>query len=456
MEHSPREKVSGHEESDAHERRTSGVVKVDEDTAEVVFHTVGAWDFPLSRAEKVRRLLMVFEAEAQGAETEAKVLRSENADLKKQVEAVSNMRVPRPSLWIQPSCAKCKQAQVLPVIGDCAKVARRRSTCTFALPEVDPASSAGDEAVHSASPRPAALQTTPPLPCSSFSPTGSPLAAPGSPVAQTPREPDGRAAPPVVLRQRRRTSIFRLAPEPDDDDPAQGSQPMRAQRRTAPPSAAALVSAQMAGEAEVAAVASMALAEDRRNFQQAVSSFTPPSGMSPASSPANTPRNNSRCRSPIPRCGSPPPPPRSPPFHGLCRSGSAVAGRHSGSVRAVQWCGEQKVNWLRFESHDSSPEWLESAAHFEEESGLHKSGEFILERGETIQAMRGRVEASGCAAAWVILVTSTQRSVTIGCEELSTSQAPSFCFVADAEHEICDVSVGLDGCICDFVQHNAE
>lgn len=114
------------------------------------------------------------------------------------------------------------------------------------------------------------------------------------------------------------------------------------------------------------------------------------------------------------------------------------------------------MNWLRFESHDSSPEWLESAAHFEEESGLHVSGEFILERGETIQAMRGRVEASGCAAAWVTLVTSTQRSVTIGCEELSTSQEPSFCFVADAEHEICDVSVGSDGCICDFVQHKAE
>jgi len=123
---------------------------------------------------------------------------------------------------------------------------------------------------------------------------------------------------------------------------------------------------------------------------------------------------------------------------------------------AVEWCGEQIVNWLRFVPRDTTPDWLESATRFEEESGLRMTGQFILDRGEYIQSMRGQVEASGRAAEWVILVTSTMRSVTIGCADHSGSQAPSFSFVAAPDHEISNVNFGPDGSICGFYQRKPE
>merc|ERR1712216_204631 len=136
--------------------------------------------------------------------------------------------------------------------------------------------------------------------------------------------------------------------------------------------------------------------------------------------------------------------------------------RRMGSVNAVEWCTRDPaaVNWLRFVPSDSTPEWLESAARFEEDSGLRMSGQFILERGEYITAMRGRAEASGSAASWVKLVTSTNRCVTIGCEDSSfteyiatmkNNKSPAFSFVAEPDHEICDV-VLHEGCISDFRQ----
>jgi len=58
---------------------------VPEPSAELRCQPCGAWDFPLSRSEKVRRLLLVFDTEVSSSECENARLRAENAELRRQL-----------------------------------------------------------------------------------------------------------------------------------------------------------------------------------------------------------------------------------------------------------------------------------------------------------------------------------------------------------------------------------
>lgn len=213
----------------------------------------------------------------------------------------------------------------------------------------------------------------------------------------------------------------------------------------------------------MAAITSMAVPQRIRDDNEGVSSFTP------VSSPPLTPRSDGH--------GSPPPPPRSPPLglgygapgspplhvQGSPRLGCGTwvstpqsqegANCTVGSVAALQWSGEQSVEWLRFAPREVTDEWLQNAALIEEESGERLSGEFHLMPGEYITAVRGRSEEHASRAAeWMILVTSELRSVTVGCERHSEIQVPSFSWMADEGKEIYDISLDSNGCICDVLQ----
>jgi len=342
-------------------------------------------------------------------------------------------------MWFQPRCANCS---ALPAAATPEAARPRRKTC-FALTE----------------------EEVPALPSLSFSPENaaapsSSFSPPPSPTAATPRLSDGRAAPPVA-RRRRRTTIFRLPPEGEEGEGAEGS---RARRRTEPPSAAALAAAQAAGEAEMAALVSMARPGlPGRDGEEAVSSFTP------VSSPPLTPRatkERGRCGSPVPPPsagrGSPVPPPRSPPLHvkALLSTPSGrhdtVAGLQVSSITALQWSGKEAVEWVRFTPRETTPDWLDRAALFEERSGQSLSDEFHLAAGEYITSLRGRVDPEACigrAAEWLIVVTSQMRSVTIGCGQRSTSEAPSFSWEVGEGREIYDILTNADGSIRGFQQH---
>lgn len=249
----------------------------------VVIHGFGAWDFPLSRSEKIRLLVTGLGRDSDELREE---LREKEATIRKLQKFVEKD-------------AFCYSCGVKRPALDTPKAPRGPPKRTVSLQK------ANDEEPHSAdhaSPPP----TPPTLPLNSC-------------WLEQPFHTPSAASPPFeegldtlqVPRRRRRTTVFaQLPPEPDgeaNEAESSCSQPMRARRCTAPPSAAVLAAAQAAGEAHMADILTKGAAEWRQNSakKQALSSFTPPSSGHP--SPACTPRLR-------PRCASPPPPPRSPPM----------------------------------------------------------------------------------------------------------------------------------------------
>lgn len=435
--------------------------------ADVVFPPFGAWDFPMSRAEKVRRLLLVFEAEAEGAELEASALRAENAALKRKLDQGSGAETgaaEAPPTWL-PGFGSERSAEK----GE----PRRRKTCVFAIPEVEPVDRASEEASLRAQRRTAPVAVASrsceigseaALPDSAFSPPASPVPSsrvPDSPPSSS-RLPDGRAAPPAP-RRRRRTTIFHLPPE-TSDGPATGAEtwPMRAKRRTAPPTVLELAAAQAAGEAAMASCvmgAPCGLGE-----AQPASSFTPVSCRSPASSAPASPRTPSPAalpRSPSPTAlpqlalssmGPAPAAPADawvPTDWSLTPRKSVLSARSCASaVAAVQWRGDEAVEWLHF-----VPRGADRGRVDEDNLEQPISGELVLMRGEYIQIMRGRSQVSdGRVADWVEVVTSMMRSVTIGSPHHSDSRVPTFSCAAEAGQELCGVSYASDGSISDVLQ----
>lgn len=383
-----------------------------------------ARDFPLSRAEKVDLAFIRFDEDIGRQTREHEELKTKYESLHRE-NALLRAEVARYKLAVS-------DAKLAPAI--------RRKTCVFMLPEEEANRAQSQSDTQLRAPR----QTAPPLgsgdehpteaiPSSSPPQMSSSFSPPGSPSATALRQADGRAAPPVP-RRRRRTTVFRLPPEADQEC-AEGSQPMRAKRRTAPPTAAALAAAQAAGD-EMAAVAKLGTAPEER-----ISSFTP------QSSPQLTPRSDG-LRSPRDAHSA---------QQGLDASATTPDRQHCpgpvGSITAVQWSGEEAVAWLRLAPREMTDDWLAMAAQVEEQSGQSLSGEVYLDRGEYITAMRGRAETyAGRAAEWVIVVTSTMRSITLGCEPKSVSEVPSFSWVADEGNEIFDVSFDSYGYLCGFQQ----
>jgi len=412
---------------ECNEQKELDMTVTSEADEEIVFHKFGAWDFPMSRSEKVRHLLTVFETESNAAEKEASALRAENEALKQRLADISAHTV----------------ADV--------PTASRRKSCTFNIPD---------------SPREAAptTPTTPPIMQTPGSPRA--ISPPRSPAEQRQRRYSEHPVEPIP-RRRRRTTIFHLPPEPGEAANTEDFPPMRAKRRTCPPSASALAAAQAAGDARMADVALRGAEDWRRQIsplreEKAVSSFTPPSSSNP--SPAASPRAV-RCGSPAPpprsppiRCGSPPPPSKSPPIYGgrgsvkLCspppHTGLHPNPQQIGSVTAVTWCENQGIHWLRLQTQES-----DHASVAQDAAGAPATGRFQLNPGEYITCMGGRVEvATGRAAEWILVVTSAGRNFVMGSEEDANAQEPSFVFKADDGQEICGVIPSPTGCIHNFVQ----
>jgi len=187
------------------ERHKASTQQCEEPSSELYFHPCGAWDFPMSRGEKVRRLLLVFEAEAKTGEQELLSLQRENGALRARAEAAEA---------VAEAMAKAAEQQrtTAEAIAEAA-----RAVVPVRLP-VAAECRAADRVM------PLQPEGPSPPPLAPMSPRTS---HPGTPV--TPR----RTVPtplPAAPRTRRRTTIFAIR----DNDTV-----VRIPRRTAPPLAAA-------------------------------------------------------------------------------------------------------------------------------------------------------------------------------------------------------------------------
>jgi hypothetical protein len=125
--------------------------------------------------------------------------------------------------------------------------------------------------------------------------------------------------------------------------------------------------------------------------------------------------------------------------------------RSSGSVAAVRWGGVDAVEWMDFVTHEDLSEHsdIPSSSNLSD-TKVRKGHEFVLERGETIQVLRGCMEGVGeVLADWIVLVTSKLRSRKIGNAQGSL---PTFSFIAAPGFEISGVVKGSDGRIKDVRQ----
>jgi len=369
-------------------------LSVEEEPAEVIFQPQGAWDFPLSRTEKVRRLLLLFESEAEAHELEAAELRKENEYLKQLSSGSCPSQSPKSALRTTPSISAVTRS-FLAASSEETDVKPRRQTCVIAPDEEDDKLHEATRSVSS--------------PRHNFSPRGA-----------TSPERSGAWCPPAQPppRRRRRTTIFHLPPETTGDGDAECSDPtvpMRARRRTAPPTAAALAAAQAAAENAYDAVTA-----NCRSTREEVAAFG-----SPPCSPPESPRSDSGRQNRMPL------------------QVDIHSRHHTSCIKAVQWSGKEAVKSMRFV--------MQSARSAVEESQERSDSEqFELLPGEYIQAIRGYAEvAERGIADWIDLVTSTNRSVTLGSQKHCGVVQPSFTCIADAGQEICGFTIGSNGCICD-------
>lgn len=433
--------------------RGHGDANTTAEPTEVVFHQVfGAWDFPMSRSEKIRRLLSVFEGESEAAEREAATLRTENAALKQRLAANGPQTPSKVGLPARREVSVC-----VSIPRDVEKQVKAKNRVSYiCLPPASP---------HASAP---GTPTTPPFKTLSPHQSISPPKSPTEPPERSRRVSE--CPPPAVPRRRRRTTIFQLPPEPDEPVNTEGC---RWQRRSAPPTAAALAEAQAAGAAHMADVALRGELEWRREGKAtcrtspgvpAVSSFTPPSTRGPSPAPSSCHGSSPQPTSHARNRGSPPPPPRSPPLYGGHRpqphcevasprlAGMCPAVHCIGlvsSIAAVEWCYDEGVHWVRFQTREEHGFALAQ----EDKSGRRVTGRFLLNQGEYIHRLGGRVEAGTAhAAAWLLMVTSGTRLCTIGSEDDANTQEPSFVFNADPAQEICDVVLSPQGHIHNFLQ----
>lgn len=105
----------------------------------------------------------------------------------------------------------------------------------------------------------------------------------------------------------------------------------------------------------------------------------------------------------------------------------------SGSIGSVRWgeTGEGHIDWLRF-----VPCGGELRAQSDE---LHVTGEFHLQPGEFVKAIRARATTDGRLADWIDIVTSRLRCNRIG---RGTSEVASFGCKAAPGYEICAIQRG--------------
>lgn len=121
--------------------------------------------------------------------------------------------------------------------------------------------------------------------------------------------------------------------------------------------------------------------------------------------------------------------------------------KSSGSIAAVRWGGAEKVEWLQFVPREDVQKEAEQVRVWNKWGQEQQIQEFILQEGEYIQVLRGSrgcaEAADGRAADWVVLVTSQLRSKKLGDQRQSSS--PTLDVITAPGFEICNVIAGADG-----------
>lgn len=123
---------------------------------------------------------------------------------------------------------------------------------------------------------------------------------------------------------------------------------------------------------------------------------------------------------------------------------AAKTGKSTGCVAAVRWGGVDAVDWLRFDPRQDS----DALGRCE---NAIADGEFVLQHGESVQVVRGCSNSvDGRVADSLVIVTSKLRTQKLGNRAgLSTT----FSFIAAPGFEICGLVTGADGRVEGVTQH---